>query len=102
MAKMASSKRAFRVVFTTIGCSFISRLLRRGSVLDLAPPPFSGYWATGRPPNSRQDAGATLRYGVPDGAPAICQAKASGEDAVRNVYSAAITARPAPCDVVSY
>src|SRR5712691_644837 len=74
---------------TTIGCSFISCLLRRGSVLDLAPP-LSGYWATGRPPNSRQVTGATLHYGVPDGAPAICQAKASGEDAVKSMAGSTV------------
>src|SRR5690349_15854932 len=86
---MASSKRAFRVVFTTIGCSFISRLLRRGSVLDLAAL-LQQLLGHGRPPNSRQDAGTTRHYGVPDGAPAICQAKASGEDAVKSMAGSTV------------
>src|SRR5437660_10631811 len=31
-----------------------------------------------------------LRYGVPDGAPAICQAKASGEDAVKSMAGSTV------------
>ena len=66
------------------GCQLYGRVDKR---LGLASARNEG--SCNRCPSSAQ-ADICFHYGVPEGAPAICQAKASGEAAVRSIAGSTV------------
>src|SRR5438128_11538877 len=69
--KIAKQNARVRTARRKICCSFISRLL-------------------GKNQRAADRHALSKLYGVPDGAPAICQAKASGEDAVKSMAGSTV------------